>query len=570
MAGKILNFASPTATYDLTQAYLFYPTSTPNSYWASGANGEIIVPGGDTGMPNTYARLSNGQFDNFLGFGLPSFTPSLSTMSLSADFRITTNIGDADALTFYIADTSYHGQYGILNNTTYDWLNTGTDQAHMNTSVSCPPATITLGIETYKVNQLSLPLGFYFHFKDKNNNYVPLLTAWNPFNYLDGSSHRVLTNIAFSGTSLFLNVSAIRYCYGLQASSDSLSNNQWVKATPVTYVSAFSASNSIINYFLPRLVFGSWIGGSWDTKDVCNVNFLAYTTNTIKFLENTKSGGQGTSTVKFISNTKTISPILSQYLLVGGGGAGGGAANGGAGGGAGGVTYGNNLSLASGTTYNVTIGLGGTITSAVGNNGGNTSIVNVLTAFGGGGGGSGQAGDGTSGGSGGGSATLTTAAGTLGQGNAGGSGVDYSPNYYANAGGGGGAGGVGGNATASRGGTGGVGGYYSIQYYSGYYGGGGGGGTNYAGPGGTGGLGGGGNGGSANGAILPTPGTPNTGGGGGGGGGFYSAQSGGTGVAVLIIPSYHLLSYTGPGVTATTFNSYTVLQFTSSGTFTTA
>ena len=598
MAGKILNFASPTATYDLTQAYLFYPTSTPNSYWASGANGEIIVPGGDTGMPNTYARLSNDQFDNFLGFGLPSFTPSLSTMSLSADFRITTNIGDADALTFYIADTSYHGQYGILNNTTYDWLNTGTDQAHMNTSASCPPATITLGIETYTGNQLSPPLGFYFHFKDKNNNYVPLLTAWNPFNYLDGSSHRVLTNIAFSGTSLFLNVSAIRYCYGLQASSDSLSNNQWVKATPVTYVSAFSASNSIINYFLPRLVFGSWIGGLWDIKDVCNVNFLAYTTNTIKFLENTKSGGQGTTSVRYKSNNQSNGfnfPI--QYLVVGGGGGGGGVDfstyQGSGGGGGGGVVTGN-ATIASANTYNITVGdggggaeesltLGGGTTVFNNYNGFNsliTSSVLNVTAYGGGAGASQvntpSAAVATAGGSGGGGAGvtgLTIGGSSLGGGNAGGTAV---VNNFGAAGGGGAASvGLANRAVGSveYGGDGGAGIASNITGTTIYYGGGGGGGvTNnginnfYGGAAGIGGGGAGSNGSSEN------DGQSNTGGGGGGGAnsiaGYSPGGNGGSGTVIISLPTRCYSGNITGNVGVTTIGSNTVLQFFGNGTYT--
>jgi hypothetical protein len=596
MAGKILNFASSTATYDLTQGYFFYPTgTTPNLYWTTGDNGAKIVPGGDTGMPYTYARLSDDDFDNFIGFGLPSYTPSLSTMSLSADFRITTNNLDADALVFYTVDTSYHGQSGPLSNTPYDWLNLY-NNLHLNSPDSCPPASITMGLETYPIQGL----GFYFYYKDKNNNYVPLLTGWNPFNYLDGSSHRVLTNISFSGTSLFLNVSAIRYCYGLQASSDSLSNNQWIKTTSVTYTSSFSASNSIIKYFLPRLITGSWVGGLWDTKDISNINFLAYTSNTIKFLENAKPGGQGTSTVKFKSTNRTGGfnfPI--QYLVVGGGGGGGGVATdlsthqGSGGGGGGGVVAGN-ATITSANTYNISVGgggngaymgllLGGGTYVQDNTNGGNSSITSSVlgvTAYGGGAGASQvnvsssiNAKAGGSGGGGTGETGYTTGGSSLGGGFAGGTAV---VNNFGAAGGGGAASvGSANRAVGSveYGGDGGAGIASGITGITAYYGGGGGGGVSnngtnnfYGGAAGVGGGGAGSNGSSAN------DGQSNTGGGGGGGAnsiaGYSPGGNGGSGTVIIALPTRCFSGNVTGNVGITQIGSNTILQFNGSGTYT--
>jgi autotransporter-associated beta strand protein len=215
-------------------------------------------------------------------------------------------------------------------------------------------------------------------------------------------------------------------------------------------------------------------------------------------------------------------------LVVGGGGGGGN--NGGGGGGAGGVIYSNAFTVASGSSYTVTVGAGG----AAGVNGSN-SMFSVLTSIGGGGGGSrGAVQIGQNGGSGGGGASPnggagTGGTGTAGQGNNGGSGLNASPSY--GGGGGGGAGAAGSNGTGSTGGNGGNGIAISITGTSVYYGGGGGGGLALA-PGGTvgtGGLGGGGRGGAGGtGSFAASNGVVNTGGGGGG-----NLGTGGSGIVIV-------------------------------------
>jgi hypothetical protein len=231
----------------------------------------------------------------------------------------------------------------------------------------------------------------------------------------------------------------------------------------------------------------------------------------------------------------TVPNYTLNYLVVGGGG-GGGDRHGG-GGGAGGVLSGT--FIARPATYTVTVGEGGaggnhessplTLPGA-GRQGGNSSILGVATAFGGGGGGtydgilSGTYG---SGGGGGGGSSTTGTAGTAGQGFAGGNGLNPA------GGGGGGAGGVGANANTSTGGIGtaafsshllavGYGSTFATSPQSpisggvAYIAGGGGGGANSstAPTARAGGLGGGGTGDWDN-AVI-TAGTANTGGGGGG------------------------------------------------------
>jgi hypothetical protein len=281
-----------------------------------------------------------------------------------------------------------------------------------------------------------------------------------------------------------------------------------------------------------------------------------------------------------------------QYLIVAGGGGGGYSEA--AGGGAGGVLL-NQLTLAPGTVYNVTVGNGGAggvapFETGQGKNG-QDSIFGLMTAIGGGGGAS-SSGNATNiiglnGGSGGGSCTnfgLGTpgglaGTGVAGQGFAGGRGAT-DQSWYRSGGGGGGAGGVGGDAPGAvsgsqRGGNGGVGRITTIitpaiaiansvgHVSSGsvYFGGGGGGATNIAANVGIGGLGGGGNGAVGTGIA----GTVNTGGGGGGG---NPGSAGGSGVVILSIPT---VNYSGIqfGATVVTNGINTVLIWKSgSGSYT--
>ncbi|MFA5169686.1 MAG: type II secretion system protein [Candidatus Paceibacterota bacterium] len=209
-----------------------------------------------------------------------------------------------------------------------------------------------------------------------------------------------------------------------------------------------------------------------------------------------------------------------EYLVVAGGGGGAiGAYYGRAGGGGGGVVMGTKS--VSGTV-NIVVGSGGTA------QGGN-SVLNDVTALGGGdanavgdggmAGGSGSGGNsrGAGGNWPGGAATQTNSGGGIGYGNPGGS-AYYIGSGNNNGGGGGGAGAAGQNATASYSGAGGAGISSSITGTATYYGGGGGG-LGNTGPSGAGGLGGGG--------ASGVNGTSGLGGGGG------ALAGGGSGIIII-------------------------------------
>lgn len=239
---------------------------------------------------------------------------------------------------------------------------------------------------------------------------------------------------------------------------------------------------------------------------------------------------------------ETKQALTCDYLVIAGGGAGGN--NKGGGGGAGGLVYVTSQSLATSTTYPVTVGAGGTAgtsgtdsvfrsTTAVGGGWGGTYTGNDSPRRNGGNGGSGgggSSGDYNPGGSGG------TA--TAGQGNNGGTGR-YSTGgaNNNNAGGGGGAGAAGANGVQGQSGAGGAGvnTYSAIAYAtgsgaSGYFAGGGGGGSwgNAPGAGGAGG------GGAGSDGSSPTAGTISTGSGGGGvGQANASGGSGGSGIVIV-------------------------------------
>lgn len=263
-----------------------------------------------------------------------------------------------------------------------------------------------------------------------------------------------------------------------------------------------------------------------------------------------------------------------EYLVVAGGG--GGAA----GGGGGGVLSGTNYSVPKNSPITVTVGKGGNAGSGqvLGTNGDN-SVFGALTAIGGGSGGSKSGLLPSAGGSGGGGGwdqpAISPAAGTAGQGYAGG--LSNRAGYGAS-GGGGGAGAAGSNATtitatSGRGGNGGNGISSSISGTATYYGGGGGGGINdnsgtlITNGGGTGGLGGGGNG-SAFGVsgsgsnFTGSAGTANTGGGGGGTDCESTvAGAGGAGIVIIRYPGTPIAT----GGTITQSGGYTLHTFTSIG-----
>jgi hypothetical protein len=245
----------------------------------------------------------------------------------------------------------------------------------------------------------------------------------------------------------------------------------------------------------------------------------------------------------------------AEVLIVAGGGKGGGS-NGqrsGGGGGAGGLIHLSTMALGVGS-LSIVIGAGGTS-----GNGGNSTF-NGQTAVGGGKGGD-TAGSGSVGGSGGGSrhgSSFPGAAGTAGQGSAGGAqGFDSGSGTGIFTGsGGGGAGAVGTQGTNLAGGKGGDGVQYNMDGTLKYYAGGGGGSvaayggqtTVHSGAGGQGGGGAGtdafGSGGGAPGSVG-VAGTANTGGGGGAGGGDSGAAGGNGGSGIVII------RYAPSGITAT-------------------
>jgi hypothetical protein len=257
-----------------------------------------------------------------------------------------------------------------------------------------------------------------------------------------------------------------------------------------------------------------------------------------------------------------IAPRWVEYLVVAGGG--GGAYTGG--GGAGGVLTGI-VTVATGASYTVTIGPGGTGGTDGGNNAtqGTASVFGSISATGGGAGitnylNSAAKNNGGSGG-GGGLGNVQNGQGTAGQGNAGGL------SSASNGGGGGGAGTVG-LAATTYGGNGGAGIASAITGTVTTYGGGGGGGfanSINSNPG-AGGVGGGGSAGASTGSAAASGGS-NTGGGGGGAvyvaPTFYAGGSGGSGIVVVRYPG-NVQFYTGGTVTYS--NGYIVHNFTANGT----
>lgn len=250
---------------------------------------------------------------------------------------------------------------------------------------------------------------------------------------------------------------------------------------------------------------------------------------------------------------KNVSSILPsgydfQYLVVAGGGGGGSSPGGYAsgGGGGGGVATGN--MYVNPSTFTVTVGAGGSITGASGED----SVFSIVESKGG-----------TRGGN------LTANGGNLNGGAsgaptafAGGSGQDFE------GGGGGGASQVGESApNIYTSGDGGDGVVSDITGTPTYYGGGGGGGNSTifgrGGSPGTGGLGGGGNGGKN---YTAGSGTANTGGGGGGAGhdgGSYTGGSGGSGIVVLKYPVGATLTIGGSLTSSTvTSGDYKITSFT--------
>ena len=270
-----------------------------------------------------------------------------------------------------------------------------------------------------------------------------------------------------------------------------------------------------------------------------------------------------------------VMPTTVEALVIAGGGGGGVGSNAGGGGGAGGVINNTAYSLSSTTSFAITVGAGGAGKTGRGSgtNGAN-SVFGTLTAVGGGRGGGHPNGGGSiqpnSGGSGGGgSYNAVGAAGTSGQGFAGGTGAAIggkpTPNDGGGGGGGAGAVGVAAQGSGGPGGNGGAGATYSTSGFPVIYAGGGGGATNDSTSRSAGGTGGGGAGAAK---INPDKsgiaGLVNSGSGGGAGNGG-GGNSGAGGSGIVIIKYFGIQKATGGIIT--TVNGYTIHTFTSSGTF---
>jgi len=297
---------------------------------------------------------------------------------------------------------------------------------------------------------------------------------------------------------------------------------------------------------------------------------------TLSTMEVYVGGGTGWQTIA--STAYSI-----EYLVIGGGG-GGGSGNGppsaaGGGGGAGGYRSsvagegsGGNSATESpivvnpGTSIGIVIGAGGVGRNDLSGTNGSNSSFGSIVSLGGGGGGCGSQASGApgSGGSGGGHDYLSGAAGTAGQGFAGGNGrANGGSDYYG--GGGGGAGAVGQSSTLGLNGAGGAGLSSAITGTGVFRAGGGGSGkyqSNNGAPAAAGGSGGGGNGGDQNG-TGGSAGTVNTGGG-GGGGPRNVPFSGGSGVVIIRYAG----AQRGTGGSVTANGGYTIHTFTASGSFT--
>lgn len=345
----------------------------------------------------------------------------------------------------------------------------------------------------------------------------------------------------------------------------------------ITISGSFQASGSFI---LPRIPSNSLATATTGSMFYDTVN------DVVKIYTGTGSTTDGYITVGAQSEPAAAAAASEdiEYLLVAGGG-GGGFGSGGGGGGAGGLLSSSLSDVASGSTFTITIGAGGSggiDSSQTAPNGGSDSsiagsTISTLTATGGGEGGNESANAGQDGGSGGGgSFNRDPGSGTVGQGTDGGDGFQDGTHYAG--GGGGGAGAAGGNASNSTAGLGGIGKLSHITGTGSYYAGGGSGEFQDTADGNTqtfaGGLGGGGAGGNYRGGSSATPaedGDPHTGGGGGGGTnsgtGFNGVGgNGGSGVAIF---SYPTSSITATGGTKTsTADGEFVHTFKNSGTLT--
>lgn len=345
---------------------------------------------------------------------------------------------------------------------------------------------------------------------------------------------------------------------GLITSAYANPSGNWNFYYPTYFVNNYSATNSMQIISQGNIAGFNTITTGGNGSFALLSNYIA--TNVTSLLVGTNSSAPSIEAIRIANSTGAITlvsslsgtsatlsgdlsvtgtggnitiPLPVDYLVVGGGG--GGGADLGGGGGAGGFLAGTAY-LTKGSFSIVQVGNGGRGSSASGNlrfaeNGGNSSIFEIV-AYGGGGGAC-NINRGYPGASGGGGSRDAYLGGTTlypNQGFSGGNGGSGSPYYVG--GGGGGADGAGGNGGTQSGGNGGIGKVSDITGTATYYAGGGGG-CGYGGGGGTGGLGGGGNG--SSGSSGNTNGSANTGGGGGGGGNIANTEgsNGGSGIVII-------------------------------------
>lgn len=336
-------------------------------------------------------------------------------------------------------------------------------------------------------------------------------------------------------------------------------------------MSATSAAGFGIVYTANTLPTGLSITGA----NIAGTPTVVANTSSLLTATANTSGRTSTRVVNWAVTAVTVPPTV-EYLVVAGGGGGGGGSSGGGGGGAGGVLSAS-ASVSPGTSYVITVGSGGTAgaSGATGGTGVASSALSVTSLGGGGGGGGGNNTNAppTTGGSGGGATggasqvVIAGAAGTAGQGFAGGSGFHYGGSHISG-GGGGGATAVGGAASQTTTGQGGAGGAgLNWQSLGTYYGGGGGGGLHATGTGpGAGGAGGGGAGGFTG---SPANGSTNTGGGGGGAGNTGPGGAGGSGIVIIrYADTYPAASATTGSPTITVAVGFRVYTWTGSGSIT--
>ena len=394
---------------------------------------------------------------------------------------------------------------------------------------------------------------------------------WSIFNNKQNAIS--LTTNNSSGASTFVgNVLNIpNYTLAGLGGQPQLNGTGFVKANGTTIT--YDNSNYLIanqNITLSGDVAGSGTTAITTTLANSGVTAGTYTNATITV----DSKGRVT-----VASSPNAGKVNASYLLVGGGG--GSGINGGGGGGGGGVLTGQ-TTLTVGTVYSFTIGGGGAgSTGSIGGSVGGNTIGLGLTVIGGGGGSGRDAGPATRGATGGGGAGTTTttisrlwSAGSQpiisGQGFAGGAGTTWNIGsdlgINSAGGGGGGSGGIGHSGTTLYAGYGGIGITSDITGSAISYGGGGGGGVTVNGIAGAGSSGGG-NGGQS--GTAAQAGTNGLGGGGGGAGpGIQTGLSGGSGVAIIRLPT---INYTGTvtgSPTVTTVGSDTVIKFTANGSYT--